>query len=153
MRRRVGLLGHATYLYDDLTVTENLDFWSRASGATTADGRAALDRLEVAHRLWSLPVHALSAGQRRRVSFCRDGRPPPELWLLDEPHAGLDAAGRDIIDGLMREASSVGATVLFASHELDRAGDVADRAVTIVGGTDHRRPAAARRRAARPAVG
>ena len=135
VRRRVGLLGHATYLYDDLTVTENLDFWARASGATTADGRAALDRLGVAHRLWSLPVHALSAGQRRRVSFSAMVARRPELWLLDEPHAGLDAAGRDIIDGLMREASSVGATVLFASHELDRAGDVATRAVEIVGGT------------------
>ena len=135
VRRRVGLLGHATYLYDDLTVTENLDFWARASGATTADGRAALDRLGVAHRLWSLPVHALSAGQRRRVSFSAMVARRPELWLLDEPHAGLDASGRDIIDGLMREASSVGATVLFASHELDRAGDVATRAVEIVGGT------------------
>ncbi|HNE37680.1 MAG TPA: heme ABC exporter ATP-binding protein CcmA, partial [Microthrixaceae bacterium] len=59
----------------------------------------------------------------------------PELWLLDEPHAGLDASGRDIIDGLVREAASVGATVLFASHELDRADDVADRTVEVVGGT------------------
>ena len=105
VRRRVGLLGHATHLYDDLTVAENLDFWSRASGATPDDGRAALDRLEVAARLRSLPVHALSAGQRRRVSFAAMVARRPELWLLDEPHAGLDAAGRDTIDGLMNEAA------------------------------------------------
>ena len=134
VRRRVGMLGHATFLYDDLSVTENLDFWARASGATVADGRAALDRLGVASRLHDLPVHALSAGQRRRVSFAAMVARRPELWLLDEPHAGLDASGRDVVDGLMREAASVGATVMFASHELDRAGDVADRAVTVAGG-------------------
>ena len=134
VRRRVGMLGHATFLYDDLSVTENVDFWARASGASVADGRAALDRLGVAPRLHDLPVHHLSAGQRRRVSFAAMVARRPELWLLDEPHAGLDAGGRDVVDGLMREAASVGATVLFASHELDRAGDVADRAVSVVGG-------------------
>ncbi len=134
VRRRVGLLGHDTYLYDDLTVVENLDFWSRAAGATSADGRAALDRLGVATRLNDLPVQALSAGQRRRVSFAAMVCRRPELWLLDEPHAGLDASGRDLIDSLMAEAASVGATVMFSSHELDRAQDVATRAVTISGG-------------------
>lgn len=134
VRRRVGLLGHSTFLYDDLTVTENLDFWSRAAGATVADGRAALDRLGVAERLHSLPVQALSAGQRRRVSFAAMVCRRPELWLLDEPHAGLDAPGRDVIDELMRDAAAAGATVMFASHELDRAHDVATRVVTVSGG-------------------
>jgi len=134
VRRRVGLLGHETFLYDDLTVTENLDFWSRAAGATMADGRAALDRLGVATRLHDLPVQALSAGQRRRVSFAAMVCRRPELWLLDEPHAGLDAPGRDVIDELMRDAAAAGATVLFASHELDRAHEVATRTVTISGG-------------------
>jgi ABC-type multidrug transport system ATPase subunit len=58
----------------------------------------------------------------------------PELWLLDEPHAGLDAAGRDVVDDLIAEASTSGATVLFASHELERAESVAGRVVTIAGG-------------------
>ena len=58
----------------------------------------------------------------------------PELWLLDEPHAGLDRAGRDLVDGLVRDAAAAGATVLFASHELDRAEGLATRIVTIAGG-------------------
>jgi len=135
VRRRVGLLGHATHLYQDLTVAENVSFWARAAGATVEDGRGALERLEVATRLWDLPVHALSAGQRRRVSFAAMVCRRPELWLLDEPHAGLDRAGRDIVDGLVAEAASVGATVVFASHELDRATGVAHRSVTVDGGT------------------
>jgi ABC-type multidrug transport system ATPase subunit len=59
----------------------------------------------------------------------------PELWLLDEPHSGLDAAGRDVVDGLVREGAAAGATVLFASHELDRAVGLAHRIVHLVGGT------------------
>jgi heme ABC exporter ATP-binding subunit CcmA len=141
VRRRVGLLGHQTFLYEDLTVRENLDFWSRASGSSIEDGRSALDRLGVAGRLHDLRVHSLSAGQRRRVSFAAMVCRRPELWLLDEPHAGLDSDGRDVIDGLMAEAASVGATVLFASHELDRADEVAHRRVVVAGGRVHQQPA------------
>jgi ABC-type multidrug transport system ATPase subunit len=57
-----------------------------------------------------------------------------ELWLLDEPHAGLDAAGRDEIDAVLRDAVSAGATVVVSSHELERAGTLASRVVTVDGG-------------------
>ena len=57
-----------------------------------------------------------------------------ELWLLDEPHAGLDADGRDVLDHLVREAATSGVTVLLASHELDRARLLAGRQVVVAGG-------------------
>ncbi|MGH9187918.1 MAG: ABC transporter ATP-binding protein, partial [Acidimicrobiales bacterium] len=50
------------------------------------------------------------------------------------PHAGLDAAGREIVDRLIRRAASAGATVLVASHELERAAALADRVVAMAGG-------------------
>ena len=59
----------------------------------------------------------------------------PRLWLLDELHAGLDQQGRDLIDGIVRDAAGAGATVLLASHELDRTVDLATRHVTVAGGT------------------
>jgi ABC-type multidrug transport system ATPase subunit len=59
----------------------------------------------------------------------------PELWLLDEPHAGLDHEGRDLLDDLVHRAQAAGATIILASHELDRAEALADRVVTIAGGT------------------
>jgi len=133
VRPLVGMLGHATHLYDDLTVDENLAFWSRAVGEP-GSAVAALDRVGVADRLRALPVHRLSTGQRRRVSLAAMIVRRPQLWLLDEPHAGLDADGRDLVDALLVDAAAAGATVLFASHELDRATAVAGRTVTIVGG-------------------
>ena len=134
VRRRVGLLGHATFLYDELTVADNLRFAARAAGRPAADGAAALERLGLAGRLRDLPVAKLSAGQRRRVALAAVVARRPELWLLDEPHASLDAAGRDLLDELVRDAAAQGATVLLASHELDRADHLATRRVTVVGG-------------------
>ena len=144
VRRRVGLLGHATGLYDELTVTDNVRFWGRAAGAATEDIDGALAACGLDGRLADLRVASLSAGQRRRTSFACLLARRPELWLLDEPHAGLDQDGRDLLDGLVRRAVAAGATVIMASHELDRAEALADRVVTIVGGTtDAPAPAAA----------
>jgi heme ABC exporter ATP-binding subunit CcmA len=134
VRRQVGLLGHTTMLYDELTVADNVRFWAKAAHADPADAEAALVALGLDGRLRSVPVARLSTGQRRRASIATMVARRPELWLLDEPHAGLDAEARDIIDGLVRRAAVSGATVVVASHELDRANALAGRVVSIVGG-------------------
>ncbi len=94
----------------------------------------ALARLGLDGRLPATPVHALSAGQRRRTALAVLVARDPELWLLDEPHAGLDAEHRDQLDALVRDAVSRGATVVLASHEPDRAGALAGRSITVAGG-------------------
>jgi energy-coupling factor transporter ATP-binding protein EcfA2 len=85
-------------------------------------------------RLASVRADRLSAGQRRRCALASMIVRRAELWLLDEPHAGLDAAGRDEIDAVLRDAVSAGATVVVSSHELERAGALASRVVTVDGG-------------------
>jgi len=134
VRRRVGMLSHTDGLYADLTVEDNVRFWARAAGATAAESAAAVARCGLDGRLASVPAARLSAGQRRRTALAALLARRPELWLLDEPHAGLDRAGRDLVDRLVRDAAAAGATVLFASHELDRAEGLATRIVTIAGG-------------------
>ena len=138
VRRRVALLGHATGLYDDLTVGENLRFWARAAGLSAAEADRRTDearsRLEVPVRLLDQPVHTLSAGQRRRTSLAALVVRRPELWLLDEPHAGLDQRGRDLVDVLIGDAVAAGGTVVVSSHELDRVAALSPRTVTLAGG-------------------
>jgi heme ABC exporter ATP-binding subunit CcmA len=135
VRRRVGLLGHATGLYDELTVADNVRFWGRAAGAAPIDIDGALTACGLDGRLAGLPVARLSAGQRRRTSLACVVARRPELWLLDEPHAGLDQEGRDVLDGLVHRAVAEGATVVLSSHELDRAEVLAHRVVHLAGGT------------------
>ena len=134
VRHRVGYVGHQSMLYDDLTVAENFRFWSKAAGVEERQQYAAAERLEIDSRLYDVPVRSLSAGQRRRTSIAVAAARRPELWLLDEPHAGLDQDGRQVIDDLITDASNAGGAVLVASHELDRAESVVARTLEISGG-------------------
>lgn len=134
IRRHVGLLGHATGLYDDLTVADNVRFAVRAAGADVDGIEPALRRFELDGRLRSTAAGRLSAGQRRRTALAALVARGPSLWLLDEPHAGLDAAGRDLLDAAVRHAAAGGTTVVFASHEADRAEALATRSATLAGG-------------------
>ncbi len=134
VRHRVGLLGHANGLYADLTVTENVAFWGRTVGASRSEIAAALKLMALDGRLSDVPVSRLSAGQRRRTALASLVARRAELWLLDEPHAGLDASGRDELDDVLRQAARAGATIMVASHELERAGGLATRQVEVVAG-------------------
>ena len=134
IRSRVGLLGHANGLYLDLTVMQNLQFWASTVAATSSEVSTAMATMRIDGRLAEVKASQLSAGQRRRCALASLIVRRAEIWLLDEPHAGLDAAGRDGLDALLRSAVASGATVVLASHERDRALGLATRTVTIDGG-------------------
>ncbi len=134
IRRRVGLLGHTNGLFTDLTVRENVTFWSRLVGASDDEIEAALERMSIDGRLADIRVGELSAGQKRRCSLANLVVRRAELWLLDEPHAGLDGRGRDELDAILRQAAASGATVVIASHEIERSRQLATRIAVVSGG-------------------
>ncbi|HEX3795111.1 MAG TPA: heme ABC exporter ATP-binding protein CcmA [Acidimicrobiales bacterium] len=134
VRRHVGLLGHAAPLYDELSSVENVRFAVRALGLPVADADAALERLGLVGRLRNTPTGRLSAGQRRRVALAALVARRPALWLLDEPHAGLDAASRTLLGDLIHEAVTDGAAVLLSSHEPELSVPLSDRVVVMSGG-------------------
>ena len=132
-RRRVGLVGPETGCYDDLTVRENLVFAGRTAGVGDAAIDAAMESFDLG-RLAHVRHGRLSTGQRRRLALAVALARRPELFLLDEPHAGLDAPGRTQLDRVLREAAADGRAVLIASHELDLVRPVADREVVLTNG-------------------
>ena len=134
IRTELALVGHAPGGYDDLTVRENVRFWVRAGGGQGSDADVVLEQLGLG-RLAGVAFGRLSAGQQRRTGLAVALARRPRLLLLDEPHAGLDATGRDLLDDLLKSSAREGRTVLLVSHELDRARALADREVTIVAGT------------------
>ena len=134
VRRRLGLLTHATHLYDDLTVAENVRFAVRAAGGDVGRIEGACARWGLVGRIASTSAGKLSAGQRRRVSLAVLTARWPELWLLDEPHAGLDATAREELDALIGEGAAAGVTMLIASHETALVEGLVDRAVEVAGG-------------------
>jgi heme ABC exporter ATP-binding subunit CcmA len=134
VRRQVGMLGHAAALYDELSVVENVRFAVRAAGGGVDGIDAALDRLGLTGRLRRTTVARLSAGQRRRVALAVLMARRPALWLLDEPHAALDAEARALLGAVITESVAHGSTVLLASHEPEASLPLADRVVSLAGG-------------------
>jgi heme ABC exporter ATP-binding subunit CcmA len=134
VRRQLGFLGHQSFLYGELTAAENIAFAVAASGASRSAIAPALDRLGLSGRLADVTVDRLSAGQRRRTALAILVARDPELWLLDEPHTGLDADARTLLDEIVEDAAARGRTVLFSSHETDRVAAIATRHEIVDGG-------------------
>ena len=134
LRAHIGLLGHRTGLYPDLTVRENLKFWASAYGANNTEVNKAMAFLGLKDRLGAVQVQSLSEGQRRRASFALLLIKRPSIWLLDEPYAGLDSNGRELVDSSILQASELGTTVLIASHEIDKIGSNRERTLLVKGG-------------------
>jgi heme ABC exporter ATP-binding subunit CcmA len=134
VRSRIGMLSHRNGLFLDLTARDNVEFWARCVGATAGDVADALDRMRLTYELSSTLVTKLSAGQRRRVALASLVVRRAELWLLDEPHSGLDEQSRTDLDAVLVEASRAGATIVVASHDTDRVATIAQSTITLVAG-------------------
>lgn len=134
VRHRVGLLGHETSLYEDLSAKENVLFALKATRSSTDSWESALNAVGLGGRLVDLKVSKMSAGQRKKVALASLIARAPELWLLDEPHASLDSWTRDVLDSALNSAVESGSTVLLASHESHHGSLVPTRTVEIGGG-------------------
>jgi ABC-type multidrug transport system ATPase subunit len=80
------------------------------------------------------PLGRFSLGMQRRFALCQALAFRPELLLLDEPTAGLDAPGYVVFDELLAEARARGATLLIATHVLGDLQDRCERAIVLVDG-------------------
>ncbi|MFZ4584340.1 MAG: ATP-binding cassette domain-containing protein [Acidimicrobiia bacterium] len=131
-RARVAIahVGHDTGCYDELSVRENAHFFTRAAGRPVAAVDEELERLGLTS-VASVAHGQCSAGQRRRLSLAIALARAPQLLLFDEPHAGLDRDARDVVDAVIAAAPGEGRTVVFSSHELERARALCHREVEI----------------------
>lgn len=128
VRQRLGVVSHQPLLYGDLTAEENLRFYGRMYAITDLDQRvhAILDLVGLANRRRDL-VRTFSRGMAQRLSIGRSVLHDPEVLLLDEPYTGLDQDACDMLDGVLRQVTSRGRTVVMTSHDLVRAADLASR--------------------------
>ena len=132
-RGRVVFVGGDAGCYEPLTVRRNLELFAVASGITPADLVAAALDLGLGPQL-DVPFGRLSTGQRQRCALAIGLARRADVLLLDEPHSGLDARGRDLIDRTVVDAAARGAIVVVVSHELERARRIATAEVVVSGG-------------------
>ena len=135
IRQLIGFVAHQPYLYDDLTVLENLLFFGRMYAVKRGRERAQdlLQRVGLEKRSRER-VSTLSRGQVQRLSWARALLHSPCLLLLDEPETGLDQAGNELIDTLLEEHDMQGGSTIFSTHQLERALRLSDRIVILRNG-------------------
>jgi heme exporter protein A len=132
IRRRIEFLGHRTRLYEDLSAVENLRFTAAMYGIDGPRIDEALSRVGLTGAAGER-VRGYSAGMRQRVAVARALLRSPDLLLLDEPYAGLDAEAKAVVDQAVLEAQAEGRTVVLATHDPTR-GEMAGRTLHMDGG-------------------
>ncbi|MBI2956789.1 MAG: heme ABC exporter ATP-binding protein CcmA [Acidobacteria bacterium] len=131
-RQRLGFVGHETFLYDELTVEENLRFYARLYALDAAAQRVGevLGEMDIAPRARS-PVRSLSRGLKQRVALARAWLHRPGLLLLDEPSTGLDPPARARLFDWLAACHRSGRTVILSSHDPAESLPLATRALLL----------------------
>jgi heme exporter protein A len=130
-RGRIGYLAHEPLVYKELTALENLDLYGRLYHVP--ERRETIGALLERFGLWEARhqrVGSFSRGMQQRLALCRVLLHGPELLLLDEPHAGLDASAQTLVDDLLAESTGA-RTLVVASHDPERVSPLATQALVL----------------------
>ena len=122
-------------LFPWLTVEENVEFGMKMKGVKKAQRRAqAHEYLKLVHlqEFGKSYIHQLSGGMRQRVAIARALATEPDVLLMDEPFAALDAQTRDLLhDELERIWAETGRTIVFVTHNVREAVRLGDRVAVL----------------------
>ncbi len=133
-RAAIGMVGHGSYLYPDLTALENLRFWTVMGGGDAGQGRlvTALQQVELEGAAHDR-VRTFSAGMKRRLALARVLLGRARLLLLDEPFTELDQRGRKWLSEFLLAFKAGGGGVVVATHSFGSGLGVADRVAILHG--------------------
>lgn len=135
VRRRLGFLGHESFLYPDLTPEENLTFYGQAYQLENAPTRIDAVLEVVGLQPWrKTPVRIFSRGMEQRLSLARAILHDPDLLLLDEPYSGLDARGVATLQDVLATAKDRGKTVILTTHDFALGLKISSRALILHNG-------------------
>jgi heme exporter protein A len=135
VRRRVGVVAHSGFLYEDLTCRENLMFYGQLFRVDHLRPRveAVLSRVGLTRRA-DHRVKTLSHGMQKRVAIARAILHQPQVLLLDEPEGGLDQESVAMLGSLLSEWTQAGRTVVMTTHNVELGLSWADRVAVLSDG-------------------
>lgn len=132
---RCGMVFQSYALFPWKTVRGNVEFGLKMRNISRAERRRRADRFIAMVDLAGFEDHypaELSGGMQQRVTLARILAADPEVLLMDEPFAALDAMTRQVMqEELLRIHAASGKTILFITHSIDEALILADRIVVL----------------------
>lgn len=128
IRKRIGFVTHEGFLYDELTVEENLLFYARLFSVNQQNFDNIIEFLNL-KRWCMVPVKRLSYGLRKRADIVRALVHNPDLILLDELFAGLDEETCSLLVDYFRNQQAK--AVLVSSHSIEWAKKLCDRGILL----------------------
>lgn len=135
VRSAIGMVGHGSYVYEDLTALENLRFWTAMGGHDGSESRLrlALQHVEL-EAVAGDRARTFSAGMKRRLGLARVVLGPARLLLLDEPFTGLDRQGIKWLGEFLLAFKSGGGSIVLATHSFGSGLGIADRVGILAAG-------------------
>jgi ABC-type multidrug transport system ATPase subunit len=136
VRRHVGYVAHQTFLYDELSIRENLNFYGRLYRVPNLADRITtlISQVGLADRAGDR-VRTLSRGLQQRGALARAVLHDPTILLLDEPDTGLDVDASDLLRDLLVDERGHRRTVILTTHQVDLALGLVERVIVIARGT------------------
>jgi heme exporter protein A len=135
VRTNIGIIGHSSYLYEDLTAVENMRLYVRLHGVDANEHRI-IEALQATglERVASNRVRTFSAGMKKRLCIAKIVAYPPRVLFLDEPYSGLDEDGMRMLNGFLLTLKTGGCTVFMVTHHREQGLATGDRALYLDGG-------------------
>ncbi|MBK5190999.1 MAG: ABC transporter ATP-binding protein [Methanosarcinales archaeon] len=132
IRNRIGFVTHASFLYDELTIRENLLFYAKLFLIKGEEDFIETIGFLGLKRWYNVPVKQLSHGLRKRADIVRALIHNPDLILLDEPFSGLDTTTCDLLVSYFKgRHEEKGKTLILSSHSLEWAKRICDKRITL----------------------
>ncbi|GAB6106780.1 ABC transporter ATP-binding protein [Fusibacter bizertensis] len=121
-------------IYDAIKGIDYLNFMADMYDVSKTDRQTLIEKYTKAFQIddaLTQPVNSYSHGMRQKLLICGALIPNPSIFILDEPHVGLDPHSNKILKDLMKEHCANGGTVLFSSHVLEVVENLCDRVAII----------------------
>lgn len=132
LKKKIGYLGHESFLYNSLTPLENLIFYAKLYKVKNREEKVTeLLRAVGLHYFKDIPIRSFSRGMMQRLAIARVLLAEPDVLLLDEPHTGLDQEAIGLLNNLIKEKQNKGIAILLISHDFEQVMNICDRALVL----------------------
>ena len=129
---KLDFLGHENMLYQNFSISENIDFFSNISGfRISSESQNEIEKALGLKNILGKKISELSYGQRKKASMLRSLMSDPELLILDEPFSNLDSDSTDSFISILKTLKESDKSIIISSNRKDIVGSVSDNLLNM----------------------